>query len=127
MASNANAVLTRRYTIAVTDTSYNRNTVSDVAMVTIEIKSKSNKPLMILQSKDNHHAIENTLRQNGWIVVSWDGDNLQLNAPISANYRGPMTPAQQVITQENNKVAAVGCLSLVIVITLIVVVVLSLF
>ena len=51
-------------------------------MRTIEITSYEGVPLRVLQSEDNKVAIENILRTNGWIVVSWTEDNLQLS-PIS--------------------------------------------
>lgn len=94
------ALLTEKYEI--------EDSSGQKKMRTIEIKTYEGNPLMILQSENNRFAIESTLRNNGWMIVSWAGDNLQLTpiqttfAPIGfATSPGPVIMANNPPPKKN--------------------------
>lgn len=86
-------------------------------MRTIEIKTKRNKPIMVLQSEDTPLAIEKTLKENGWSIVSWNGDNIQLAAVAVLQNQSAMQQqaAVKAGNAPNGKAGAIGCLILILI------------
>lgn len=96
----ANAFLTKKYT-----------GINQIPMRTIEIKSKWGKPLLVLQSEDSDFEIEKTLRSNGWNIVSWKNNVLQLSGVSNAEGTFGSHPSQSKGTPSNkNNAGAIGCL-----------------
>lgn len=72
----AQALLTNTYKLPAT---YYR---PEIRMITIEIFSAENKPLLVLQAEHHPPAIENAIRSNGWDITLWDGNTLHLRYPV---------------------------------------------
>lgn len=88
-------------------------------MRTIEVKTKRGQPIMVLQSEDTPLAIERTLKENGWAIVSWSGDNIQLAAvAILQVQAGNQQQAAKTGATPSGKAGAIGCLVLIAVVVL---------
>lgn len=89
-------------------------------MRTIEIKTSRGKPIMVLQSEDTPLAIEKTLKENGWVIVSWNDNVLQLTAlNILVNQANSQSTAANP-TKPTGKGAAIGCLIIILLIVVLV-------
>lgn len=105
MANKPSAVLTRQYEIEENQDGVYRTK----KMRSIEIKSKTGKPITVLQSEDNLSAIEAVLKVNGWKIISWDGDTASI-APEKLSAPGVAAPAPGA------KGCGIGCLLIIVIV-----------
>lgn len=99
----ANAFLTKKYK--------NEN---QVPMRTIEVKTKWGRPLLVLQSEDTPLAVEQTLRSQGWNIVSWKGNLLQLEGLSEKKINTQSNPFSQP-PKPKSKASTIGCLLIFII------------